>query len=65
MYRSSFNLIFFSLSLSLSGSFRLVRGNFTYSSSEMLTAQAYLSCSQEAVESGKSMDLGLISLEFK
>lgn len=31
----------------------------------MLTAQVYLSCLQEAVESGKSMALGLISLEFK
>lgn len=56
---------FFSPLLSRSGSFRLRRGNFTYSSSEMLTAQVYLSCLQEAVESGKSMALGLISLEFK
>lgn len=48
-----------------SGSFRLIRGNFTYWSRELLTAQAYLSCLQEAVESGKSMDLDLISLELK
>jgi len=61
---SSFKCSFFPLLLSLSASFRLISGNFTYSSSEMLTAQVYLTCSQ-AVESGKSMDLGLISLEFK
>lgn len=57
--------LFSSPVLSLSGSHRLIRGNLTYSNSKLLTAQAYLSCSQKAAESEKSTDLGLISLKFK